>query len=706
MIDHVRHAAPARIALIGLALGCSDYGINEAKPERDTTDTGAFFAPDSAGEADTAVCLGEATLLDAVGVDESCVSSPVTGTLDAVVEWELGDGLELPEYGHVLMAPVVGPLRDGDADGDVDADDPPCIVVVADDGGADANNTHGVLRVLDGRDGTPLAAVSRVDWGTTQVFPYRYSNAALGDLDGDGVPEIVAVVTVVSGPPEDPGGGDDTAPPGGGGGDDPDDTGIVVRPAPSGPWSRLFGPAPPAGAPAPMPPPPGSEPCRVAAYTPDGALRWLAEEPAVPCGGHAPALADLEGDGTVEVIVGPVLLEGASGAWRASGDAGGGRPMEFAEAGWMSFAADLDGDGTQEVVSGAALYAPDGTTRCVTGAADGFPAAADLDADGAGEVVVVASGWLRVHDADCAPRASWALLGEGLGGPPTIGDLDADGLPEIGVATAEAYTAYEADGTVLWSVPVSDWSSSSTGAAFFDFDGDGGLEVVYADETALWILDGRSGDVRLQDDAHSSRTLHELPVVVDVDGDGLTEIVVPNGGTHSDAEATGLYVLGSADGSWATNRRVWNQHAYSVTNVDDDLGVPATPTPNWPTWNTFRSGTVDPVSGGALPDAVPVIEVCTDACADGRLVVDVAVGNQGMAGLRGGVPVTLYVDGVAAGTTWTDAVVGTGGVSAGARFEVASGATVRVAVDDDGTGAGRVVECAEDNNAGEEPGCP
>jgi hypothetical protein len=693
---------------VALLVACSDYGINERKPEVDATDTSDRWGPDTGSGIDSPECLDSPTLIEGVNADESCVAVPEIGTLDSVIEWEISDFVNFREYGHVLMVPAVGPVIDGDGDGDIDDTDPPNVVVISDDGGADANNSHGVLRVLDGRDGTPITYVSRVDVGTTQVYPYRYSNVALGDLDGDGAPEIVAVTTVVMGPPDNPdtgGSGIDTGPPGGDTGSPPgDDTGIVVMPdRPAERWFRwMWGSA----APPPPPPPPGPPPCRVAAFTASGEVAWLAEETPIACGGHAPAIADLEGDGEVEVIVGALVLEGATGAKRSAGEGGTGRPDGFGEAGWMSFPVDLDGDGSMEIVAGSTIYAADGSTRCAIAGADGFPAAADMDGDGLGDVVLVANGTLTVYDDQCNIRMTTTLNGSGIGGPPTLGDLDGDGLPEIGVGNAEHYSAYEADGTVMWSVPVSDWSSSSTGSSFFDFDGDGTLEVVYGDETTLYILDGATGAVRLADDTHSSRTLHEIPVIVDVDGDGMTEIVVPNGGAHTDAEAVGLYVLGSADGSWATNRAVWNQHAYSVTNIDDDLGVPTVPLPNWPTYNSFRSGTIDPVSGGALPDAVPVVDVCNAACDEGRLVVHVAVGNQGMSGLRAHLPVTLYVDGVAVETAYTGGVIQSAGVSEAITFEVAPGATVRVAVDDEGDGDGRVVECNEDNNAGEEEGCP
>jgi len=40
---------------------------------------------------------------------------------------------------------------------------------------------------------------------------------------------------------------------------------------------------------------------------------------------------------------------------------------------------------------------------------------------------------------------------------------------------------------------------------------------------------------------------------------------------------------------WIPTRRIWNQHAYSVTNVREDGTIPPTPIKNWLNLNTFRS---------------------------------------------------------------------------------------------------------------------
>jgi len=418
-------------------------------------------------------------------------------------------------------------------------------------------------------------------------------------------------------------------------------------------------------------------------------------------------VADLEGDGQAEVILGSQVVSGLDGSPYWAGTTGEARYAAYAEIGYQSFALDLDGDGIQEVLAGRTVYEATGGVRCEIDAAldDGFPAAADLDLDGQGEFVLVGNGNAHVHDGDCALLASWPLVGSGNGGPPTIGDFDADGFPEIGVAEANTYSVYEVDGTVRWSMPTTDGSSHATGSAVFDFDGDGRAEVVYGDEVGLWIFDGSTGEVRYRDTLHTSRTLHEYPVIADVDLDGNAEIVVPQGGGHHGVEARGLYVLGSASGSWAADRPIWNQHAYSITNITDTLDVPAPGTPNWPAYNTFRSGDLSPLSGGDSADALGWGAVCEGPCVGGHVQVAVRVGNGGTAPLRGALSVSAYAE-TGAGLIWlqslrTGDTLESGAASDVLLFEldvdqVPDGVVVFRVDDDDGVQ--QVAECHENNN--------
>jgi hypothetical protein len=276
------------------------------------------------------------------------------------------------------------------------------------------------------------------------------------------------------------------------------------------------------------------------------------------------------------------------------------------------------------------MYDYDGSIRWQDGGGDGWSAVADMDGDGAPEVVKVVSSIVWLTDTDGTPIWDFSLA-DGGGGPPTIADFDGDGLPEVGVASRSVYRVIDTDGTELWSNPVEDFSSSVTGSSVFDFEGDGAAEVVYADEETLWVYDGLTGTVEMAWSSHSSGTLYEYPLVVDVDKDGAAEIVVASNDYSAHNETRGITVVGDAAGSWSPARPVWNQHAYNISNVDDDGTIPVAPVPNWTQWNSFRAGNSETAVGFDLPDLRPGEPVvCTDECWADRILVWIAVENGGI----------------------------------------------------------------------------
>lgn len=78
-----------------------------------------------------------------------------------------------------------------------------------------------------------------------------------------------------------------------------------------------------------------------------------------------------------------------------------------------------------------------------------------------------------------------------------------------------------------WIAENDDCSSRVTGSSAFDFDGDGSAEILHADEGRFRIRNGADGTVLYQHDTQSSNTRLEMPIVVDVDNDGNSEIVIP-----------------------------------------------------------------------------------------------------------------------------------------------------------------------------------
>ncbi|MCW5213651.1 hypothetical protein VU04_12190, partial [Desulfobulbus sp. TB] len=164
----------------------------------------------------------------------------------------------------------------------------------------------------------------------------------------------------------------------------------------------------------------------------------------------------------------------------------------------------------------------------------------------------------------------------------------------------------------------------------------------------------------------------------------------------------------AADG-WVNTRGIWNQHAYTVTNINDDGTIPAFPATNWlePDLNTFRSnsqgtGTVSPF---AAPDLI-VTELTGECVPDTYDVrVTAHVHNQGEASASAGVQVAFYLgDPELGGTLWGVKTIPTVLPDLGSTpvvFEtLAPGGSEEVfaVVDNDGTGVGSETECREENN--------
>lgn len=603
--------------LVGGALGCSDYelqGKSEAEPGASPED-----------------CRTDPPEAAAVLIDEACVrvEAPVGGT--PTVEWQWATSVGNPGYDDVMMMPAVG---------DVDGDGTPEVVVTSYAGAA--YGSAGLLTVLRG-DGTGelLSALSIGGYA-----PFASSGVALGDIDADGVVEIV-----------------------------------------------LY-----------------SADGRVLAAHADGTLLWASEARSGDWLSYGyPSLADLDGDGLAEVVAGRVILD-HTGVVVGVGAYGYGGSYS------IPVVADLDLDGQQEVIVGNAAYRRDGSAIWSNSLPDGWPAVGDFDHDGRGEVVTVYGGSVYLSDDD--GTLLWGPMGVpgGGGGPPTVADFDGDGEPEVGVAGLSGYAVYDTDGSTLWTAATTDASSAQTGSAVFDFEGDGAAEVVYADELVLWVYDGATGAPLVADDRHSSWTLFEYPVIADVDADGDAEIVLASNDSIGEGWQ-GVTVLGAGEGgAWAPTTPTWNEHGYSISNIEDDLSIPAHPTMNWLSGhNSFRAGGLR--DGVGIP-AIDLLATLSDACwvcedEAGNSVVELAVrvGNQGT-GPAGESALSIYLheengDVTLLGVETMPAVeAGAESPALTLRYTLPPAAAVRevsVRVDDPGTVAagpttGLLEECDEENN--------
>ncbi len=265
------------------------------------------------------------------------------------------------------------------------------------------------------------------------------------------------------------------------------------------------------------------------------------------------AVADLDDDGLPEILSFGMVYD-ATGLQISSAL---GRPGALT----YPSPADLNRDGRVNIVSPPNMYAWNSTTnnwdlQWSTGPTGLYVAYGDFGTfpenpamddrrvkDGISEIVVVGSG--RVHVVNVHGRIIYGPFmfpaGSG-GGPPTVGDFDGDGRAEFAAAASDSISVFDPDclgipeiatcvslrtDGILWHQVSQDHSSNRTGSSLFDFEGDGRVEVVYADEVFTRVYDGRTGEV-LFSQSTSSCTWNENPIVADVTGDYSANLVVPS----------------------------------------------------------------------------------------------------------------------------------------------------------------------------------
>jgi hypothetical protein len=350
---------------------------------------------------------------------------------------------------------------------------------------------------------------------------------------------------------------------------------------------------------------------------------------------------------------------------------------------------DVDDDGQLDILAGQRAYnVAGGVIWDLSGGPDAIPAGyhgiGDLDLDGQPEIVVVSpsvpysepvSGQphvLSLLRADPNAPNGVEVLRKAIdlnaiepplspfgGGPPIITDFDGDGFPDVGTATSSAYVvlsgaklmdmAFADADTFLWTRKTRDKSSAVTGSSVFDFEGDGSAEVLYSDEINLWIYAGVDGADLLPKFCNTTGTLWEYPVVADVDNDGQADVLVVSNDYYKDnlmifcedgATTRGLRIYGSPNNGFVRTRRVWNQHTYHITNINEDGTIPAVEATNWlePGLNNYRQNK-QPGGAFAAPDAI--VSLLYPECL-GTFSLVAIVRNLGAAVLPPGATVEFY----------------------------------------------------------------
>ncbi|MCZ7686453.1 MAG: hypothetical protein M5U28_49930 [Sandaracinaceae bacterium] len=124
--------------------------------------------------------------------------------------------------------------------------------------------------------------------------------------------------------------------------------------------------------------------------------------------------------------------------------------------------------------------------------------------------------------------------------------------------------------------------------------------------------------------------------------------------TDGTPSTTGVRAFGHPENQWVRTRRIWNEHSYHVTNINEDGTLPTREERNYanPRLNNFRQN-VQPDGLFDAPDLVLRDPSFSTAACGEALLLRVRVLNAGRAGAPAGVPVSFYVGGVFAGRVVT-----------------------------------------------------
>ncbi len=388
----------------------------------------------------------------------------------------------------------------------------------------------------------------------------------------------------------------------------------------------------------------------------DGTLKWTASRSPTSTSYPLVSVADLDGDGNPEVIADDLVLNGEDGSVEFSLNNSVANPYRIAAV------ADADLDGDQEIYMGGNAYDSDGSLLWSTGEAGSYgfwPVIVQGDSDPEAEIGFVGDQWtLWDDDGTNIYRRNYGSTTHP--GPPCVGDFDGDGESDVAWPSYQTLVAYHLDGSAMWSQPIDD-TSGLAGCSGWDVNGDGALEVLFADQTTFTIFDGATGVENYVDNQHRSGTVFEYPTIADMDADGHGEIAyVSNYGAPWGV----LKVIEHDGGGWPAAGSTWAIHDFAISNVNADGSVPTSPDPYWTKYNVYRSRIAadDP----STPDLVASItDVCVSAsdCVYGEVKLAFQVSNQGGADVTTDFVVKVYSYGtsdveVASITVTTDLLAG------------------------------------------------
>jgi len=264
----------------------------------------------------------------------------------------------------------------------------------------------------------------------------------------------------------------------------------------------------------------------------------------------SPGVADIDGDGDLEVIFAPMNRgkdKGKVYAWHHDGSLVDGWPivLPISKFPGSPAIADIDGDELPEIIIGDfndnKVYAwhydgspVDGWPTLVFNTVYGTPAIGDIDGDGLPEIVVTdledKEDYSRVyawhHDGSLVD--GWPINVESyVYSSPAIADIDGDNLPEIIVNAAKVY-AWHHDGSLVDGWPFEEYGSSFSSPVIGDIDGDNQPEIIIVKGIKVYALEN---DATIM---HGWPNSAELEIVgsialADLNNDNILDIIAETG---------------------------------------------------------------------------------------------------------------------------------------------------------------------------------
>lgn len=367
---------------------------------------------------------------------------------------------------------------------------------------------------------------------------------------------------------------------------------------------------------------------------------------------------DVNGDGILDVITHHGIASGLDGTLLSAlfvGEDVFGSQYEPIAAG------DLRQDGGFLVAHRGVLYQSDGTVLWSQAAAidEGTssvssPLLVQADDDDAAEIMWLREGGQVLTDTDGTILNEVAYSGDiravGVG---CAGDLDGDGAMDIVSAGAGDPTldsgiiqARTMDGALMWEILLSEEAVIGFGScSTFDFDMDGAQEVLIVDREFFYILDGRDGSVHYSY-AHYSGAVFDTPMVVDLDGDGSVEIVVPNrtgyeiGTWPNPTPDAGFRVFGHTENAWPPGGRIWPHQNWSGSGMRSDGRADPNAEAPWLSTGLYRGQPTVVVEGADL--RAELVDSCAAESEVGEVRVSVRWVNGGPWEAEAATPMAVY----------------------------------------------------------------